>query len=208
MKLTVFGASGPLGRQLVAQAVDRGHEVIAAVRPSAQLSWGSSTVSVVEVDTYAGRNVESAVAEATAVCNGLWHTEHSPSDYFSVSGSHILDAMESVGVDRYLTVAPATVQSDDESGGFVELLVGSLFRLFRPTFTTDAARHIEDVARRDLHWTVPRVLRLAEGRLTRQYRTGNISLGFGSVSYSDCSSFMLDCCERGIYLQMLPKIRT
>jgi len=208
VKLTVFGANGPLGQQLVAQAVDRGHEVTAAVRPTEPVSRFSPPVSVVEVDVYANRNIEAALSDATAVCNGLWHTEHSQSDYLSVSGAHILDAMESVGVDRYLTVAPATVRVNDEHCGFAELLVGSVFRLLRPTVTSDAARHIEDVTGRELHWTVLRLLRLTEGRLTRQYRTGNISLGFGSVSYSDCSSFMLDCCERGIYPRMLPKVRT
>jgi len=208
VKLTVFGASSPIGQQLLAQAVDRGHEVTAAVRPTAPASRFPSAVSVVEVDVYTGRNVETALQGATAVCNVLWHTKHSPPDYLTESGRHVLDEMESVGIERYLTVVPATVRTDDDQCGFAELLAGSIFRLLRPTITADARSYIEELTARDLHWTVIRALRVTDGPRTRQYRTGNISLGFGSVSYADCSSFMLDCCERGIYLQMLPKIRS
>ena len=208
MKLTVFGASGPTGQQLVSQAVDRGHEVTAAVESTAPESRFRSAVDVVEVDVYAGDNIETAVADASAVCTVFRHTKSTPADYMTASGRHVLDAMESAGVRRYLTVVPATVQHDGEQRGLVESIACTLLKLLRPTVVADAADHAADVTSRDLDWTVVRTLRVGEGATTRQYKTGTIKLGLGSVSYGDLSSFLLDCCERGIYLRMLPKIRT
>jgi len=208
VKLTVFGASGPTGQRLVSQAVDRGHEVTAAVASSAPDSRFRPAVETVEVDVYEGDGVETAVAGASAVCVVLRHTKSTPADYVTASGRHILDAMESAGVQRYLTVVPATVRSENERRGVVESVGCRLFELLRPTVSADAADHVADVTTRNLEWTVVRVLRLANGPTTRQYKTGSIKLGVDSVSYGDLSSFLLDCCERGIYLRMLPKIKT
>jgi len=208
VKLTVFGASGPTGQRLVRQAVDRGHEVTAAVESTAPASRFRPSVETVVVDVYAGENVEAAVADASAVCTVFEHTKSTSADYMTVSGRNVLDAMESVGIERYLTVVPATVQRDGEQRGIVERAGCLLFRLLRPTVAGDGADHAADVTSRSLDWTIVRTLRVADGPTTRQYKTGNIKLGIGSVSHGDLSSFLLDCCERGIYLRMLPKIRT
>lgn len=208
MKLTVFGASGPTGQQLVDQAVGRGHAVTAVVRSTAPESRFDESVDIVEADVYEGDSIETAIENATVVCNVLRHSKQTPPDYITVAGEQILDAMATVGVDRYLTVVPAAVRLDDEQSGVGESIVTSVFRLIRPTVWADARNHVEDVIARDINWTVIRVLRLTDGEITRQYRTGDIKLGFGSVSYGDVASFMLDCCERGIYIRLQPKIRT
>jgi len=208
VKLTVFGASGPTGRQIVDQAVDRGHDVTAVVRSTAPESRFPKSVTVLVADVYEGENVAAAVENATVVCNVLRHSKETPPDYVTVGGRRILDAMERAGINRYLTVIPAAVRQDGQRRGIGESLAVSVFRLLRPTVTADAEDHVDDVTARDLDWTILRVLRLSEGSTTRQYSTGNIRLGVGSVSYGDVASFLLDCCDRGIYLRMQPKIRT
>jgi len=208
VKLTVFGASGPTGQQVVDQAVGRGHEVTAVVTSTAPESRFPDEVDVVEANVYEGENIEETLNESTVVCNVIRHSKNSPPDYLTVCGAHILDAMEAAEVGRYLTVVPAAVQRDGEQFGVGESIGTSVFQLLRPTVTVDATNHVADVTARDLNWTVIRVLRLTEGTTTRQYTTGNISLGIGSVSYGDVAAFLLDCCDRGIYLRMQPKIRT
>lgn len=208
MRLSVFGASGPTGQQVVEQAVARGHDVTAVVRSTAPDSRFHDSVRVVTADVYEGRNIETALDGARVVCNVLRHSKVTPPDYLAVSGRNILDEMESAGVDRYLTVVPAAVQRDGERPGIGESLGVSLFRILRPTVTADSADHVADVTSRDLAWTVIRVLRLSNGETTRQYKTGDIKLGVGSVSYGDLAAFMLDCSDRGVYLRMQPKIRT
>jgi len=208
VKLTVFGASGSVGQRLVDQAIDRGHEVTAVVQSTAPKSRFADPVRVVEADVYAGDDIETALEDATVVCNVLQHSKLTPSDYITVAGRNVLAAMESVGVDRYLTVIPAAVRRENDRRGVGEAVVNSLYRLLRPTMVADAQDHLEAVTASDLDWTVIRVLRVAKGESTRQYKTGDIKIGIGSVSHGDVASFVLDCCERGIYVRMQPKMRT
>lgn len=208
MKLSVFGAQGPTGQQVVDQAVRRGHEVTAIVQSTTPDSEFPHAVQVVEADVYAGDDIEAALSEETVVCNVTQHSTVTPQDHLTVSGQNILDAMASTGCSRYLTVVPAVIRREGDQCGIGESLAVTLYRLFRPTVAEDATEHVGDIKQSGLDWTVIRVLRLTEGKTTRQYKTGDIKLGVGSVSYGDVASFLLDCCERGIYLRMQPKIRT
>ena len=208
MRLTVFGASGPTGQRVVEAAVDRGHAVTAVVESTPSSALFADSVRVAEADVYEGNGVEAAIDGATAVCNVPRYSKFTPPDHVSVAGEHILDAMEAAGVDRYLTVVPATVQHDDDRRGVIESLATSTLRLLKPTVTADADSHVADVTNRDLDWTVIRALRVTDGETTRQYKTGDIKIGVSSVSYGDVAAFLLDCCDRGIYVRMLPKIRT
>ena len=207
MTLTVFGANGPLGRRLVEQAADRGHRVRAVVGGGDSPPEFPPEVTVIEADVYEGTNVEAAVEGSTAVVNACRHSTLTPPDYVAVGGRHILEAMETAGPDRYLTVVPAAAGDPDSPTGLGEQVAVTLFRLFRPRITADAAAHAADVTGRDLDWTVVRPLRLTEGPPTRGYTTGKIRLGVRGVSDGDAAAFLIECYERGIYRRMQPKIR-
>lgn len=222
VKLTVFGATEPIGLELIEQAVGRGHEVTAVVTGPTEDGSFDRSVRMIEASPYTGENVDLAVAEATAVCNVLRQSGSKPPDFLTVAGDEILRTMEAAGVERYLTVAPAAAQdrsaatqdrsaaARDGSGptGIGESIVSTIYRLLYPSVIADAGEHVERVRARDLDWTVVRTPRLSDGERTRQYRTGAIKLGIGSVSYGDVAAFLLDCLEREIYVQREPKIRT
>ena len=74
MKLTIFAATGGIGRQILEQAIDAGHDVTAVVRNPQKLPAGlSRQVRVVTADL-ADPNpatLKSAVEGADAVLSGL-----------------------------------------------------------------------------------------------------------------------------------------
>jgi uncharacterized protein YbjT (DUF2867 family) len=54
MNLTVFGATGGVGREVVTQALDAGHHVIAQVRNPARLTFSARRTSPTTAKTNSG----------------------------------------------------------------------------------------------------------------------------------------------------------
>ena len=67
MKLAVFGATGGTGREIVAQALDAGHEVTVLVRDPARLSVKHNKLYLVIGDVLNLEKVEEALAGSEAV---------------------------------------------------------------------------------------------------------------------------------------------
>lgn len=72
MRIAVVGASGATGRELVKQALDRGHSVIAVVRNPTRLELApSSALEVAQADVMDSASVVTALTDVDAVVSGL-----------------------------------------------------------------------------------------------------------------------------------------
>jgi uncharacterized protein YbjT (DUF2867 family) len=105
MKLTIFAATGGIGRQLLTQALAAGHDVTAVVRNPATLP---AEVRVVTADlTTAGpAALEPAVAGADAVLSGLGPRSRADAGVASRGTLAIVEAMRATGVRGSCSSAP------------------------------------------------------------------------------------------------------
>ena len=206
MRLTVFGATGRTGVPLVRQALDRGHEVVAFVRPTSTLDVTHDALTVVEGDVYTGEGVAPAVEGVDAVVSVLGQTSDGPDDLLAVAGDHILDAMDDAGVERFVTLVGAGVRDEGERVTFSGRVIGTLLKVLARDVLEDAEEHVRRVRATDLDWTVVRAPRLTDGDGTGEYRAGDIDLGFDSVARADVARFILDCLEAERHVRELPKV--
>ena len=70
-KLTILGATGSVGRELVAQALEKGHSVTVLVRNPDKLGELRPSITIVEGDVTDAEAVDRAVAGADAVMSTL-----------------------------------------------------------------------------------------------------------------------------------------
>ncbi|MDX1521840.1 MAG: SDR family NAD(P)-dependent oxidoreductase, partial [Anaerolineae bacterium] len=70
-KVVVFGATGGVGRQLVAQALEQGHAVTAFARTPAKLDINHENLTVVQGDVMDAASVERAMQGQEAVLAAL-----------------------------------------------------------------------------------------------------------------------------------------
>ena len=209
MKLTVFAATGGIGRQLLDQALAAGHDITAVVRNPAMLPAEVRAVTA-DLTTAGPAALEPAVAGADAVLSGLGPRSRADAGVASHGTLAIVEAMRATGVRRVVAVSAApvaTVASPgrpdppryDPGDGLVtrRVLMPLLLATLREVYRDLAL--MEDALRDStLDWTVVRPPRLTDGPLTGTYRTalGRNLRGGLLVSRADVAHPMLATLDR------------
>jgi uncharacterized protein len=190
MRLTIFGATGRVGRRLLEYAARDGHAVRALVRDPAKLPAGLG-----------GQTVPGDVTDPAAVLQALEGAEivlsalggaglQHPGTILSSGMRNIVSGMKRLGTRRVLAVA---------GGGILDSPLGGL-RSERPEFPAifqaTNREHLgtwEALKESTLDWTLVCCPDLVDGELTRSYRVAADLMPEGgrTISCEDVAQFML-----------------
>lgn len=209
MKLTIFAATGGIGRQALEQAVAADHDVTAVVRNPQKLS---GEVRVVTADLAAPdpEALGSAVEGADAVLSGLGPRSASEAGIASRGTRAIVQAMKATDVRRLVVVSAAPISTiaspgrpkppkhDPGEGFFVRSLLGPLIKVALRKQYADLALMEDTLWDSGLDWTAVRPVRLTNGPLTGTYRIAydqNLRRGL-SISRADVAQCMLRVLEQ------------
>ncbi len=213
MKLTIFAATGGIGRHVVEQAVAAGHEVTAVVRDPKKLSEPvRQKVRTITADLAAPDlgALESAVAGADAVLSGLGPRTLSEAGITSRGTGVIVEAMKAADVRRIVVVSAAPIgtvpspgrpnppKHDPGEGFFMRNLLSPMIKTVLRKHYADLAL-MEDILRDSgLDWTVMRPPRLTDKPLSRTYRSayGQNLRGGLTISRADVADLMLRVLEQ------------
>lgn len=124
MNIVIFGANGPTGREVTAQALAEGHTVTAITRHPEGFPLQDERLRVLRGDVYDLASVEQAVAGQDAVLSTLGVPySRKPITIYSQGVEHIMQAMRRNGVRRLVCVSSSAtdpqVRFHDTHGGFV-----------------------------------------------------------------------------------------
>jgi uncharacterized protein YbjT (DUF2867 family) len=212
MKLTIIAATGGVGRQLLSQALDAGHDVTAVARNPARLSGDARLARIAAVDLAAPdpQVLESAVAGADAVLSALGPHNNSEAGIAARGTGAITTAMAATGVRRIVAISASPVSTQaspgrpdpprhDPGDGFFMRYVG--VRIAKTLFgkVYEDLALMEDVLRESgLDWTALRPPQLTDRPLTGRYRTavGRNVHGGRSVPRADVAHYMLAVLDR------------
>jgi putative NADH-flavin reductase len=208
MKLTIFAATGGIGRQILEQAVDAGHDVTAVVRHPQKLPDElSSQIRVVSADLAAPdpATLASAVQGADGVLSGLGPRSKAETGIAARGTQAIVAAMKAAGARRIVVVSAAPIgtvpspgrpnppKHDPGDGFIMQHLLNPLVKTALRKNYADLAQ-MEDILRdSDLDWTAVRPPRLTDKPLTGTYRTAhgqNLRRGL-VISRADVAHYML-----------------
>ncbi|MGW2561132.1 NAD(P)-dependent oxidoreductase [Streptomyces sp. NPDC001514] len=194
MKLTVFGATGGIGQEIVRQALASGHEVTAVVRDPARLPVTGAGLEVLTVRFDDPEALRQSVAGRAAVLSGLGPRSTKQVGVASRLTRPVLQAMEAEGTRRFLAVSAAPLGPVPENETFFLRHIGTplVSRVLRKHY--DDLRIMEaDMRRSATDWTSVRPPRLTDGPLTGRYRTaiGTSLRGGAKISRADVAHAML-----------------
>ena len=210
MRLTIFAATGGIGRQLVEQAVAAGHDVTAVARNPRNLPAGVRTVTA-DLSTPDPAVLADAVKGADAVLSGLGPRNPKTEAGITSRGTRaIVTAMQTAEVRRLIVVSAAPIgtvaspgrpnppKHDPGDGFFMRHLGAPLAGVMFRAHYTDLAL-MEDILRDSgLDWTIVRPPRLTDKPLTGTYRTAygqNLRRGL-FISRADVAHLMLRVLEQ------------
>jgi uncharacterized protein YbjT (DUF2867 family) len=205
VKLTIFAATGGIGRQLLEQAVAAGHDVTAVARNPQNLPSTPARVVVANLAAADPAALQPAVSGADAVLSGLGARTKADVGVAWKGTKAITEAMQASGVRRIFVVSAApigTVPSPSRpqppkhhrgDGFFMRHLANPIVKAALREHYADLARMEEVLRDSDLDWTAVRPPRLTDKPVTGTYRTTygqNIRRGI-FVSRADVAHYML-----------------
>jgi putative NADH-flavin reductase len=208
MRLAVLGATGSIGRELVAQALAADHEVTALVRGQRNPDGLDQRVALVVGDATNAADVKRAVDGSDAVINALGHTKGSPDDILLRATESVIAAMHANGVDRLVVLSsPAVVDSADRPG-FRYRAARVLLRVVIPAVVRDHRAQARVIEESDLAWTIVRgPLVFTDGPRTGRYHAGPVGHHSGlRISRADLAEFMLETSTNSDFVRTKPLV--
>lgn len=207
MKLTIFGATGGTGQELVKQALAEGHEVMVYVRTPAKLGITHRRLKVVQGTMEEPGKISQAVAGAEAVLSALGPTNNTPVRPLTQGMSHIITAMKRHNVKRLITATGAGVADSKDKPQLIGRLWGLTLRLFARHVLADSQGMVAAIRSSDLDWTLVRAPRLHDKPGSGQIKVGYAGQGPGTqLARADFARFMLDQLHTDTWLRKAPML--
>ncbi|KKD03145.1 NAD(P)-dependent oxidoreductase [Streptomyces sp. WM6386] len=210
MRVTVFGASGAIGRLVVQQLLDDGHEVTALVRSPAKLARTHSHLTVVTGQLSDRDAVEQAVSGADAVISAL-----GPSLKRSTTGTQVTDgtrtivrAMEAQKVARFIALATPSLADPQDKPHWKHKVLPVMAGLMFPNALAELKGMTEAVTGSDLDYTIARITnptnKPASGRIRSGF-LGHDKVG-SAMSRADIAAFLVSQLTDTRYRRAMPAI--
>lgn len=199
MKLAVFGATGQTGRQILDQALNRGHQVNAVARRPEDLSPARPGLTVVKADLATGNaDLSEAIAGADAVLSALGARGRQPTTVYSAGTRRIAETMAAQGVRRLICVSSDGIETPAGLPWPQRLIMTqAIQRLYRHQYT-DMIRMEAYLAHSSLDWTVVRAPRLTDGPALGATRVSLDAaiLDATGLRRADLAAWMLDALDQ------------
>ncbi|MEV4237032.1 NAD(P)H-binding protein [Nocardia sp. NPDC049737] len=210
MKVTVFGASGGIGRLVSTQLLDAGHEVTALVRNPAKLGLTHPKLTVIAAELTDSTAVTEAVTGVDAVISAL-----GPSLKRSDTGSPLTEgtktivaAMQAVGVARFIGLATPSLPDSRDKPHWKHKVLPVMARLAFPNALTELQNMTTAVTGSDLDYTIARITAPKDKPATGRVRSGFLGhdrIG-SAASRADIAAFLVSQLTDTRYHRTMPAI--
>jgi putative NADH-flavin reductase len=211
MKISVFGATGALGRECAEQCLAAGHEVVALARSPEKLSEElRGRVTVVQGDGLVAKDVARALEGGVeAVLFAIGIDKQSPEDLCTDITRHILAAMPGAGVQRFVWCGGGSTLLEQDQIGFGAKFVEWFAATFMSLRHRDKEHQIELLNQNlDRAWIGIRPLQMRKGPRKGLYRVGfDTFSGMSAIHFADCAHAMVNMLDDDTWLRKAPIIQ-
>jgi uncharacterized protein YbjT (DUF2867 family) len=206
-KILVLGATGPTGRHIVSQAVNRGYDVTVLVR-SPEKAADMKGAKIVVGDARDEKALRQAIKGRDAVISALG-TPASPFrevTLLSAATRALTAAMKAEGVSRLIAITGIGAGDSAGHGGF--LVDNIIFPLILRKVYADKDRQEAVIKNSSLDWTIvrPAVLNNKPPRNAIRTLTDLSDFHGGTISRENVAKFVVDQVSDDAWLRKAPSI--
>jgi putative NADH-flavin reductase len=208
MKITVFGSTGPLGIELIKQALDAGYEVVAYARSPEKLHHLThEKLEIIEGNLSNRREIERAVIGVDAVISLLGPKGKVKNTELSDGIKNIIESMNKVGTKRLIALSTASVKDPQDRFDLKYSFLVSMVKIAFNSAYKEIIRMGNLIRSSNLDWTLVRVGLLNNGEV-QPLKVGYYGHGVVGVkiSRSSIAKFMLDQVVSNEYVRKSPAI--
>ena len=131
-RIVIFGATGGTGLKIIEVALEKGHQVIAAVRNPSALTAFKDKIEIREINLSDKNTIENAMKDVDVVVSALGQgpsllDARRPTKLYSDSIKLILEAMKTNSISRGLFLTSSGVEHDDNAGWLYNNIIKPLF---------------------------------------------------------------------------------
>ena len=198
MRIVVVGANGRTGRQVVEQALARGHGVTAVARRRETLPEPRSGLRVATADVLDPDAVAAVLADADAVVVAVGvGASRAPTSVYSRGARNLLAGLTPGSAQKLVVVSATPVGPRGEQPLLQRRLVLPLLdRVFGASYD-DMRRMEAELRASEADWVALRPPRLVDRAATGRYRLDARPLPHAlSISYADLATALLDAVDR------------
>jgi len=209
MEITIFGASGGIGRLLVEQALDAGYMVKAYVRNPSKLELTHQNLEIIKGELSDFENIRTAIAGVDAVISTLGPPLKRNYKGWAILDAHIniVKAMEMEGVNRFITIATPSVNFRWDISSITTKMPTVMAKLLFPKAYKEIVMVGNVVSDSSLDWTIVRIIAPNNKPLT-----GSVKVTFGEtkikwgISRADVAAYLLLQVEDAQQIYSMPII--
>jgi putative NADH-flavin reductase len=210
LNVTVFGATGKIGRLVVVSLLQAGHHVTAYVRNPATLGITDSNLTVVQGVLADLRAIREAVRGSDAVISALgpslkpW-AKGSP---VAEGTANIVAAMQAEGVKRYIGLATPSAPDPRDLPTIKAKVLPVMAGIMFPNALKELRGMTNAVAESDLDWTVARITNPTDKPAKGTVRAGYLGcdkVGW-AMSRADIAAFLVAQLTDDKYVKASPAI--
>jgi len=209
LKLAIFGATGPTGKDVVAKALEAGDEVVAYVRNPSKLGITNERLTIVQGELPDKAQIERAISGADAVVSTLGPRGGSKDKPLTRGMQNIVAAMDKLGVRRIVITSTLSVKDQKDKADLRARALVFLVKLaMRPAFD-EIVGVAETLRASDLDWTILRMTMLNNKDKSGKVRAGYLGRGEVAASFvarAAIAAFILQCLHDRKYVREAPAI--
>lgn len=206
MNITVFGASGKVGRLLCTELLRRGHSITAFVHNNAGILTASEQLKIVAGDVHTPNDVLPVLSGCDVVvsCLGSWGTKSK--DIVGTATAVIIPAMQQNGIKRFVSVTGSAAMVPGQKLSLVDSLTRTLLGLIAKPILVDGEKHLQLLSKSSLDWTAIRSPAMSSGTSTGYMLSTKSPALWVRVSRASVVCALADVIEQGSFVGEAPFI--